>query len=74
MVGVTLTEAVRAAVAGVTDVDRRPLAELAILLAGRLDAGESAGPVARELRATLAALQNGGDRDDVDRLLAEMGD
>jgi hypothetical protein len=74
MVGMGLTDAGAAAVAGVTDVDRRPLAELAILLAGRLEDGESAGPVARELRATLAALRDGGDRDDVDRLLAAMGD
>jgi hypothetical protein len=70
-------EAVVRAELGRRGVSETVMGELACLLAGRLDAGESAGPVSRELRATLATL-GVGSVNNVDHeladLLAEVGD
>jgi len=47
-----------------------PLAELAVTVAARLDAGDVTGPLVRELRSTLLELRRGEDGADAFELLA----
>ena len=50
-----------------------PLATLALVLAERLDAGEAAGPISRELRQVLAQLAAPGGGDDELAALLDSG-
>jgi hypothetical protein len=47
-----------------------PLAQLAVTVAARLDAGDVTGPLVRELRSTLLELRRGEDGGDAFELLA----
>jgi hypothetical protein len=47
-----------------------PLAQLAVTVASRLDAGDVTGPLVRELRSTLLELRRGEDGADAFELLA----